>query len=796
MRSLVNNGSAVRFSFPLFLIAALVVGVSHAFAQNPAGTPPIKVRDIRVEGAGASSPSAIISFSGIRVGDEITPNTDIFAKAIRSLMDRRLFSDVKVFAEDLTAEGARIVIVVKENPRVAAIRFSGNEELSEKDLRDLATLQPGDLLSPYELDRSRARFRKKYSDEGYLFTKIRYEQTPSADSGRVDVIFTIDEGPEVRIGDVTFEGNVAVGSSDLKGAMEHIKEKSWWQFWRSSKFDRSQLQDDEKKVVDYYRSNGYIDAEVVHDSIGINPASGRADVHIAVREGTKVYLRSLTITGNTVYTDDVIRRRLEVEIGAPYNQVQLDKNLKGNEEQTDVRSLYLDNGYLTFDARMDEKRDHADSVDVIIRLTEGGQSTIRYVGIAGNTKTRDKVIRRELYTRPGDTFSKAALIRSLRNLSNLNYFNPERLNPSVEPVDNTSVDITYNVEERPSDTFNASLGLSSQGLTGMLGVSFNNFSITEPLNGGSGQVLNFNWEFGSFVNTFLLGFTEPWLFDDPTSLGASVSLQRRSYEPTTGTGYNLQQLGGALNVGRRLSWPDDYFRIDGGVSLRKNTLDGDATLNPYYRNGTEFTVSAVLSRASVDNPIFPTVGSRFTFSNTVAGLGDAKYTKHELKFDFFSPLAQLTEQNPLVFYLGNEYGVLNDYGPLANIPPSAFYSMGGTGIGGFNITPLRGYKDGTIGPEGSDRIPVGKLYTKITSELRFGISLNPIPLYALAFAEAGNVWERFRDVDPFDLKRSMGLGIRITIPGVGLLGFDYGYGFDIDDRGEKGGWQFHFQFGR
>ncbi|HVZ39644.1 MAG TPA: outer membrane protein assembly factor BamA [Candidatus Kapabacteria bacterium] len=777
----------------LLLLAA--ASMLQAQEAPPADAPPRRIRDIRVEGVQTSSPSAVITISGLRIGDMVTSTTDAFAKAIRNLVDRRLFSDVRVYAENVTATDLVVVIAVKEYQRVGAVRFAGNEDQSDKDLTDLLTIRPGDIAVPYEMDRTRAKIRKKYSDEGYLFTKVNVTQSPSADTGRVDLLFTVEEGPEVRIGSITFEGNRAISESDLRGAMDKIKEKSWWQFWRSSKFDRTQLKDDEKKIVAYYHARGYIDADVVRDSIGINPATGHADVHIVVTEGHKVYLRNLTIAGNSVYSDEQIRRRLDVEPGGPYNQVQLESNLKGNEEQTDVRSLYLDNGYLTFDARMEEKRVGADSVDVVVRMQEGGQSSIRYVSIAGNTKTRDKVIRRELYTRPGDTFSKAAVIRSLRNLANLNYFNPERLQPDVQPVDATSVDITYQVEERPSDTFNASLGLSSQGLTGMLGVSFNNFSILEPLNGGSGQVLNFNWEFGSFVNTLLLGFTEPWLFDDPTSLGASISLQTRSYDPGNGSpGFQLRQVGGGINIGRRLSWPDDYFRVDAGINLRSNKLEGDASLDPYYRNGTEFSLTLSLSRASIDNPIFPTMGSRFSFVNTIAGLGDAKYTKHELKFDFFSPLAQLSESNPLVLYIGNEYGYLNDYGPIEGIPPSAFYSMGGTGIGGFNTTPLRGYKDQSIGPVSS--VPIGKLYTKITSELRFGIAVNPIPIYALAFAEAGNVWNNFREVDPFDLKRSMGLGIRLTIPGVGLLGFDYGYGFDLDNLGEKGGWQFHFQFGR
>jgi outer membrane protein insertion porin family len=778
--------------------AILIAMASSASAQNP-GTqaPPTRIRDIRVQGMVTSTPSAIISFSGLRIGDMLISGSDQIQRAIRNLMERRLFSDVKIYAESVSSDGVSLLIVVKEYPRVGSIKFSGNDELSEKDLQELVPLHSGDIASPYELDRARTKIKAKYAEKGYLFTKATISQTPSADTGRVDVNFVIEEGPEVSIGSITFQGNQAFDAGDLKGAMEDVKEKSWWQIWRSSKFDRSKLKKDEQRIVDFYRARGYIDAEVIGDSIEINPVSGKADVRITVSEGRPVYLRSLAITGNTVYKTPVILSRLDAEVGEPYNQYQLDKNINGNEEQTDLRSLYLDNGYLSFNAQAVEKRVTPDSMDVIVRIVEGDPSTIRFVAINGNTKTKDKVIRRELYTRPGDVFSKAAIIRSLRNLANLNYFNPERLQPDVQPVDATTVDVAYNVEERPSDTFNASLGVSSQGLTGALGLSFNNFSVLEPLRGGGGQILNFTWEFGSYLSTFSLGLTEPWLFDEPITLGANVFYQTQDYTGANNvTVYKLQRAGASLNLGHRLRWPDDYFRVDLGLRYQGNKIIGDQTGTSYYNNGTELATTLTLSRSSVDNPIFPTVGSRFSFSNTFAGLGDAQYTKHELKFDFFSPLAQFTEQNALVLYFNNEYGYLNDYGPLANIPPLTFYSMGGTAITGLNTTPLRGYRDRSIGPTNLQDVPLGKVYTKSTAELRFGISVNPIPIYVLAFAEAGNVWENLKSVDPFDLKRSAGVGLRVMVPPIGLLGFDYGYGFDTDSFGQKGGWQFHFQFGR
>jgi outer membrane protein insertion porin family len=775
------------------IIAAVMLAIlsTAAFAQNPSSSdapPPRRIRDIRVEGARSASTTAIITYSGLRIGDFIT--ADNVTRAIRNLMERRIFSDVKIYADQVIGNEITVVIVVREYPRVSVVSFTGNDELDEKELADLVTIRSGDIVSPYELDRSRAKIREKYATEGYLFTKVTATQAPSKDSGRIDLVFAIDEGAEVSIGEVTFNGNRVIPESELEGAMEDVREKAWYQLWRSSKFDRSKLKGDEARVIDLYRSRGFIEAEIVEDSIWIDPASGKANVNITVAEGTQYYLRSLTITGNTIYSTPVIEKRLNVAIGEPYDQQKLEQNVNQNETQTDLRSLYTDNGYITFNAEVSEHKSAADSIDVVIKVSEGDQASIRYVTIAGNTKTKEKVIRRELFTRPGATFSKAAVIRSLRNLAALNYFNPEKLQPEIAPVDATTVDVTFNVEERPSDTFNASVGISAQGLTGVLGVSFNNFSIAEPFSAGGGQILNFNWEFGSYTNTFSFGITEPWLFDKPLTAGINLFYQTQDY-----VDYKLRRLGGSGTLGHRLRWPDDYTRVDLATRYLKNEIVGEQATSSYYRNGTELSTTLSISRSSVDNPIFPTVGSRFNFSNTFAGLADAKYTKHELSFDFYSPIAQVTEQNSLVFYLNNEFGIVNDYGPLELIPPSAFYVMGGTAISGANTTQLRGYEDRSIGPIGIDRFPLGKVYAKTTAELRFGIAMNPIPIYALAFAEAGNVWGSVHEVDPFGMKRSAGVGLRVMVPPIGLLGFDYGYGFDRVG-GEIPGWKFHFQFGR
>ncbi|MBL7987555.1 MAG: outer membrane protein assembly factor BamA [Chlorobi bacterium] len=773
-----------------------------AYTQTPDAKPQsLRIRDIRVEGNETASASAIIAYSNLRIGDVIGAGSEAFPKAIKNLMDRRLFSDVKIYVEDMRGDEGVIVISVKEYGRVGVVTFQGNDEFSEKDLESVVTIRTGDIASPYEIDRSRSKIRAKYGEEGYLFTKVKVETTPSDDDdGRSNLQFNIEEGPEVSIGAITIEGNAKIPDDALKGAMSEVKEKSWWQFWRTSGFDRKKLKKDETLIVDYYRERGFINASVLSDSISIDPTTGKADVQISVSEGRQMFLRNVALAGNNVYPSPVILHRLDVDTNAPYNQVRLEKNLNGNEDQTDVRSLYLDNGYLTFNAQLSEQPVNGDTVDVLIKMVEGNPASIRYVTISGNTRTKDKVIRRELFTHPGDVFSKASVIRSLRNLANLNYFNPERLEPAVQPVDATTVDITYKVEERPSDTFNASIGLSSQGLTGMLGVSFNNFSLTEPLQGGGGQILNFNWEFGSYVTTFSLGLTEPYLFDWPVTLGSSVFYQTQDLTTVSTNENKLRRAGISVTSGWKPGWPDDFFRADMVVRFLRNDITGSST---YYRDGTELSSTFSISRSSIDNPVFPKYGSRFSLSSTIAGLGNAEYVKPELKLEFYSPIVDVTESNSLVFYLGSEFGYLYNYGDFANIPPLSLYAMGGTALTALNAIPLRGYEDRSIGPVGGDGIPVGQVYNKISTELRFSIAINPIPIFVLAFAEAGNVWSNLSEVDPFNLKRSAGFGIRVMVPPVGILGFDYGYGFDpsssIQRPGglpERSGWQFHFQFGK
>jgi len=473
-------------------------------------------------------------------------------------------------------------------------------------------------------------------------------------------------------------------------------------------------------------------------------------------------------------------------------------NLRGNEKQSDVSALYLDNGYLTFNLEPEEVRVASDSVDLLIRVEERKQFTISRVNISGNSKTMDKVIRRELYTIPGDYFNRGLLFRSIQQLANLQYFSAEKLygpqGIGTQIESDSTVAVTFNVEEKSSDYLNASVGYSgSFGFSGAVGVTLTNFSILEPFSMGGGQVLNFNWQFGvgNVYRTFTIGFTEPWMFDTPTSVGIELFDTRQQYI------YDLRQSGATLRVGRRLKWPDDFFYIQGLFRYQyNNVIEGQN----FYREGKtdQFTLGGTLSRRNVDNPIFPSLGSVLSINAEISGgpflPGDIDYLKLGFKAEWYK---RLFNTNRLVFYTIADFGYIDEIVKGTPIQPFEFFYMGGNGLV-IATVPLRGYEDRSVGPRNAQgNIIGGRVMTKFGAEIRFAVALEPIPLYILAFAEAGNAFESFGKTDIFDLRRSVGFGARILINPIGLIGFDFGYGFDrkITD-GIDPEWLFHFQFGR
>lgn len=782
-----------RFSSYIFLILFLV---SNLFAQQQEV---YKILGISVEGNAVVQPSAIIANSGLKVGDEISftrvgnilISGDKIRNAIKQLWALRVFKKVSIEIENQVGDGVYLLIRVEEYPRLDDIIVEGAKAISVKDIKNKINLVRGQVIAENRLTSIANDIRKAYEEKGYFLVDVKFDIIPTKE-GRANLKVSINEGKKISIKKIIFEGNVKVKDGDLKGEMKDTKEKRWWMFWRTAKFDRKKYEEDKKKIIEYYRKKGFKDATILDDSVYVDEKRENLFIKIKLFEGPQYKIRNITWEGNTIFDDKVLSDRLGFKSGEVYNREKFERNLYGNEQQTDVASLYLDNGYLTMSMQPEEVKVADDTLDIVIHVFEGKQFRIRRVDIKGNTKTKDKVIRRELYTVPGKYFSRSDIVRSIRNLAVLNYFNPEKLKPDYRMVSDSTVDLTYEVEEKSSDTFNASVGYSSFGLIGSIGVTFNNFSITEPWRGGDGQMLNFEWVFGRYdYRTFSLGFREPWFRDTPTSVGFNIVDTRYAF------GYELRQTGGSFSLGKRLRWPDDYFRID--YIFRFQIYDVSGT-SGYYREGkwSQFSLTQIISRNSVDNPIFPSIGSNVSLSTEISGgpifPGTTDYFKIYLNSEWF---ARVFNWEKLVWYNSFDWGYVDGFRRDSFIPPIELFSMGGTGLGYIAVTPLRGYEDMSIAVT-SNRVPQGRVLMKYTTELRFGLTMNPMPIYLLIFAEAGNAWAKTRQVDLFGLKRSAGFGVRLHMQPIGLIGFDYGYGFDdVEPKdGKPDGWRFHFQFGR
>lgn len=775
----------------LFFFSLILIANSSLLAQAPKQSNIIS--GISVSGNVFADEQTIIAISGIKVGSELNPNK--LQSAIKALWNRKQFSDIDIITEKNTPGGVFLLIKVKEFQRLNQILPKNNDKLDYKDIQKAVGKQRGDILSPYDAYLAKIALKKEYEKEGMMFAKIETDFAKTDTAEYVNLILNIEEGVTFYVKQINIDGCVKLDSKDVASAMDDTKTKHWWQFWKSTKFDAKKFEEDKKKIVNYLHSNGHYDGELLKDSVIYNEADESVVINMKIFEGEKRYLRDIKFQGNTVYTDEVLRKSLDFKKGDPYDLERFTRNLNGsNEEGYGVASLYLDNGYLQVNVNKEEQKIGADSVDVVVRIFENERMTIRRVEIIGNTKTKDKVIRRELYTRPNDYFNRAAIIRSIRALGVLNYFNQEKIKPDVKPVDKTKVDIVYNVEERSTDTFNAQIGLAgTYGLTASLGFTFNNFSLSDPLGGGDGQIFNFNYEsgFGNMQN-INIGFTEPWIFDEPTTVGFNLFDSKINYY------YEQRRTGASVNIGRRFRFPDDYFRGDWIVRYQQNDIGASGG---YYKKGksSELSLTQAISRTSVDNVMFPTVGSKFAFTTQFAlggiGISTTDYLKNEITYDVYNPLLQIDGNNRVVLYLGSQVGYIAGLKANNSIPPIELYYMGGNGLGGYSVTPLRGYPDPT---SNVDDETSGRFLTRYVAELRLGVTMSPMPIYVLGFAEAGNVWKSIKGSDPFRLKRSAGFGLRMMMMPFGLIGFDYGYGFDPAYTSDKvkSGWNFHFQFGR
>ena len=831
--------TSLKRRFKILIPLFVFIFYSAAFSQvsNPVT---YKILGISVEGNKTADANTIIVNSGLKVGDEIQIPGDQTLNAIKNLWNLNIFSDIQILEDKKVGDGIFLTIKVTEYPRIEKTVIVGNDELSTSDIEEKIHFGRGQIITPEEVSNLKMRILKMYEDDGYLNAVVKPEyfvyftadtsedkitvtwrnEKDLADEYKVDydrddvssynlipkikdrilLKLNITENDRVTVRHIEFEGNKAFDDGDLKGAMDEISEAKWWKFWNGAKFDQKKFEKDKKSIRDFYLKNGYRDAEVVSDSLIYSNNKKDLTILIKVYEGPQYKIRNIVWEGNTIYPGDFLTERLGFKKGDIFDYEKFERNLKGNENQTDVTSLYLDNGYLTFNLDESETRVGKDSIDIDIKIDEKNQFKIGRVDITGNDKTKDKVIRRELYSIPGDYFNRALLIRSVQQLANLKYFNVEKLyGPDAinyKLTNDSTVNVSFSVEEKSSDYLNASVGYSgSFGFSGAMGITLTNFALDKPFSLGGGQILSFNWQFGvgSIYRTFTLGFTEPWLFDTPTLLGFEVFDTREQYI------YDLRQSGGTIRLGRRLKWPDDFFNVQGFFRYQyNNVLNGQG----YYPVGIshQFTIGATISRRDIDNPIFPSKGSNLEINGQLSGgpflPGDVDYYKLGFTTEWYK---RLFNSNRIALYTIANLGYLQELNEATKLKINPFdkYYMGGNGLV-IATEPLRGYDDRTIGPKNSaGQVIGGRVMERYTAELRFAVTLEPMPLYVLAFAEAGNVFENFNKTDIFNLRRSAGFGARILINPIGLIGFDIGYGFDrkaVD--GHNPSWLFHFQFGK
>jgi len=820
----------------IILISILFSTIS--FSQSTRSS--FKILGITVEGNKSADASTIIANSGLKVNDEIQVPGDQTLNAIKQLWSLNIFSDIQILIDKQIQTGVFLKIVVKENSRFEKLVIEGNDDLSTSDIDNKAGFIRGQIIRPVDLVRLKQKLLTNYATDGYLNADVnamvyRYYTADTTKKGinviwrnekdladeytqeypygditysnliekikdRILIKLKINENAKITVREIHFIGNKAFTEGDLKGAMNDIEESHWWKFWSGAKFDKEKFEKDKKAIQDFYLKNGYRDAGVVSDSLAYFNSNKDLKIYINVYEGPQYKIRNIVWQGNTVFPSEALTERLDFKKGDIYDYEKFERNLRQNEKQSDISSMYLDNGYLTFNLKTTEQKVEPDSIDIIIRMDEKNQFRIGKVDISGNDKTMDKVIRRELYTIPGDYFNRALLFRSVQQLANLQFFNVEKLY-GPQGIDynlenDSTVNVAFHVEEKSSDYLNASVGYSgSFGFSGSVGVTLTNFSMSDPFSLGGGQVLSFNWQFGvgNIYRTFTLGFTEPWLYDTPTLAGVELFDTRQQYI------YDLSQAGVTFKLGRRLKWPDDYFYIQGLFRYQYNdVLDGGGV----YPVGVshQYTLGATISRRDIDNPTFPSKGSNVSLDAELSGgpflPGDVNYLKMGFKVEWYK---RLLNSNRVALYMVSNMGYLQelDKASETKINPFEYFFMGGNGLV-IATEPLRGYDDRTIGPKTSDgTVYGGRVMTRYTAELRVSVAQDPIPLYLLAFAEAGNVFEKFANTDFFSLKKSVGVGARIMINPIGLIGFDLGYGFDrMSVDGKDPAWLFHFQFGK
>lgn len=789
------------------------------------------IRKVNIHGIRFRDKDLLLSTSGLIPGDSLYLPSTFISDAITRLWGQRYFSDVEIGA-NIEGDSIDLEVFLQERPRVRSWNFEGDRisRSKQKDLTDELKLKAGTELSDYVIDKNEKLIKKHFIAKGFRNVDVttRIENDPIRQN-MVNVTFRIDRNEKVRVGSITFSGNTQFKEKRLRRTFKKTHQKSL-NFFRNTKLNEEDYKEDKNLLIDFYNSQGYRNATILSDSVySINPE--RIGIHIDLSEGEKFYIRDIKWIGNSIYPTDELQQIFGVKKGDTYDKKSMHKRLGiGREmdpEGMSVSTLYQNNGYLMSQIEPSEIVVGKDSIDLEIKVFEGKPFTVNEVGISGNNRVDDEVIRRELYVYPGELYNRALLMRTLRMLMGMGHFDAEQLQPDIQPVSSDKVNINFPLVETASDQFNVAGGWGSGSFVGSVGITLNNLSTRNlfkkgtwtPYPMGQNQKFSISGQTnGTYYKAIAASFTDPWVGGHkPNSLTVSGhwSEQNNAYYVWQSATMYFRSFGLAAGLGKRLKWPDPNFSLYLEAQYTRYSLKNWNYFIMSNGVANELSLKVALSRSTVDQPIYPRSGSEFSAILTFTppySLWDGRdysdasmpdrvrykwieYHRWQLNARWFLPISR---NNKLVLMAGAEMGFLGHYNKN-KVSPFERFEVGGDGMSGYtiygvDIIRLRGYENGALDP--TNDYSIG--YNKYTMELRYPVILKESSqIYVLGFLEGGNGFDSWKSFSPFKIKRSAGLGVRLYLPIVGLLGLDWGWGFDAPAGStRRSGSQFHFTMGQ
>lgn len=850
----------------IFLITLLAAFSARAQEKQLDSGRKYTIRTISVTGTQSFNEQTVIAFTGLKKGERIHIPGERLSEVTRKLWDQNLFSDIAFYVTNIEDDNVDLELYIVELPKLHEVTVEGAKvrKSKKKEIIKDNKLDPGVKITNNLINTTKNYILKKFRNDGFFNTRVNITTTPVLDSTGTeisqDMKIQIDRGKRVKVKTIAFEGNEDFTDKKLRRAMKKTKVKNPFRIWKRSKYTEEGFAEDKESLLKKYKANGYRDARIINDSLWVidNKTVG---VSFDLEEGDQYYFGDIRFIGNSVFTDSELQQLLGLKTGDIYNGVLLQERIQdeSDPDAEDITNLYQNNGYLAARVNPVEVAVRNDTIDFEIRIMERNLFHFNHVTVVGNDRTNDHVIYRELRTKPGEIYSKRNIIRTLRELGQLQYFDPEQLSPNLHNIDenNGFVDLEYSVVEKGSSQVELQGGYGGGGFIGTLGLSFKNFSLRnifnlksyKPLPMGDGQTLSLRAQASSYYQTYSVSLMEPWLGGKkPVQFSTSFSHTEQYlydfYRRRADKSKSFTITGASVGLAKKLKWPDDYFVWSNAISFQHYNLNnyntGLFTFGDGYSNNLAYTIGISRNNTTV-NPIYPLGGSKFSLSakltlpyssfnkvdykalneerdqqekiindpnSNSSQLVDARLRRSEIDQERFKWLEYYKIKfsgdwytrlyDKLVLRTAGEFGFLGAYNNDRGVPPFERFYLGGDGLDAYSldgreVVQLRGYPNQSL-----SHIDGNTIYNKFTLEVRYPVTLAQMAsIYVLAFAEGGASFDSFNEYNPFELKRSAGLGLRIFMPAFGLLGIDFGYGFDpILDRREANGWQTHFIIGQ